>query len=221
MLNQADQARVANAIARAESATSGEIFCILATHVQRYPTTAVVVAMGLGLVLPFIAALAGYPPWLLASDDWATGPTPAYRIAETLLIAQLATAAVLGALIWLTRLDRALTPRSETRARLHAVATEQFRARGLADTQARTGVLIFASAPDRYAEVIADAGIHAHVGTAHWQATVAALVAAARAGDLAGGFERAVALAGEVLARHFPIQPGDVNELPDRLVQLD
>ena len=43
-------------------------------------------------------------------------------------------------------------------ARAHAEAMRQFFAQGLHKTEDRTGVLIFASAAERYAEIIADAG---------------------------------------------------------------
>ena len=219
-LTAPDRARVAAAIAAAEATTSGEIVCLLFAQRLRYPATAIAIAALVGLGLPFVAALAGYPAWALAAPDWDTGPAPVYKAVEAFLIAQLLTMLVAGALAWVLGLDRALTPAAFTHARLHRTAAEQFAARGLARTAGHTGVLIFASARDRYACVIADSAIHAHVGDAHWKATVAALTAGARAGDLAGGFARAVALAGAVLAQHFPRADDDVNELPDELAEI-
>jgi len=45
----------------------------------------------------------------------------------------------------------------------HAEAMHQFLAQGIHLTERRTGVLIFASVAERYAEIVADNGINAKV----------------------------------------------------------
>ncbi len=220
MLSGAEQARVEAAITQAEASTSGEIYCVVATHRLRFPETAIFFAAVLGLALPFLAALAGYPAWATGGDAWTTGPAPVFKAVEAILIAQLGTMLLLGALIWAIGLDRLLTPGLVIHRRLHAMAATQFLAHGLTETRERTGVLIFASPLDRYAEVIADEGIYAKVSPVHWRTTVDALTAAALGGDLVGGFERAIALAGAVLAEHFPIRDDDTNEIPNRIVEI-
>ena len=44
------------------------------------------------------------------------------------------------------------------------------------------------------------------------------MVARFRAGDLTGGVEAGIHEIGERLADRFPIEPGDINELPDTIV---
>ena len=56
-----------------------------------------------------------------------------------------------------------IVPRRTQHERAHAEAMRQFFAHGLHQTENRTGVLIFASLAERYAEIVADAGIHAKV----------------------------------------------------------
>ena len=61
------------------------------------------------------------------------------------------------------------------------------------------------------------------VGFRWWaadQARMLGLVGHAAAGRLVEGFEGAIAASGELLAREFPRQAGDVNELADRLVEI-
>jgi putative membrane protein len=96
----------------------------------------------------------------------------------------------------------------------------QFLAQGLHLTEQRTGVLIFASVAERYAEIIADRGISAKVGNEVWQQAVAALVDAIKAGRPGDGFVAAVERCGAVLAQHFP--PGAIrrDELPNKLVVM-
>jgi putative membrane protein len=96
----------------------------------------------------------------------------------------------------------------------------QFHAQGIAKTENRTGVLIFASAAERYVEVVADAGINDKVSTAVWDDAVRALVSAIKAGQPGDGFVAAIEQCGAVLAAHFP--PGTLkrDELPDKLLEI-
>jgi putative membrane protein len=96
----------------------------------------------------------------------------------------------------------------------------QFLAQGLDKTQHRTGVLIFASTAERYAEIVADVGINEKVAPQVWDEAINALTAAIKAGRPADGFVAAVERCGAVLATHFP--PGALNrdELPDKLLQI-
>ena len=96
----------------------------------------------------------------------------------------------------------------------------QFHAQGIAKTQNRTGVLIFASAAERYVEVVADAGINDKVSSDVWDGAVQALVSAVKDGQPAAGFVAAIERCGAVLAEHFP--PGTLkrDELPDKLLEI-
>ena len=114
-----------------------------------------------------------------------------------------------------------LVPRQTRRARCHQEALKQFVAHGLEHTERRTGVLIFLSVAERYAEVMADAGIDQKVTQDVWAGCVRSLTAEASGGRIAQGFATAIALCTEVLARHFP--PGAINrnELPNAIIELD
>lgn len=219
MLSEGDQRRVEAAITSAEAHTTGEIFCIVATRKEGHPDTVLAAAAFAALAVPFAAILLGFQPWAIG-NDWIDGPVSPYRVIAALIACQLAVFAATAALVSLTSLHRTLKPARIRHAHLHQLAQDQFLARGLHETKARTGVLLLASPVERYAEVIADEGIYAKVSPDHWRTTIAALTRTARAGDLAGGFERAIGLAGAVLAEHFPAAAHDTNELPNRIVEI-
>ncbi|HWK35067.1 TPM domain-containing protein, partial [Sphingomonas sp.] len=87
-------------------------------------------------------------------------------------------------------------------------------------TVAATGVLLYLSLDEHRAELIADESIHTKVSQDVWGAAMAALVAAVKDGRPGDGMADAVAQIGIVLAEHFPRGADDVNELPDRLIEL-
>jgi putative membrane protein len=73
---------------------------------------------------------------------------------------------------------------------------------------------------ERYAEIIADAGINAKVTPQVWDQAIAALTTGLKEGRPGDGFVAAIEQCGAVLAEHFP--PGALNrdELPDKLVEI-
>ena len=216
LFNDADRARIGAAIAAAESRTAGEIVVIAASELHRYPATCLSAAALLALAVP-IAAL-----WLPAGTfgGWSDDGRAATQALELLIVAQALVFAGTLAVLWFAGLGRALTPGGLRRDRVHRAALTQFKARGMAATTGRTGVLIYIDEPEHIAEVVADTGIYALVPPDHWGKTIAALIGGIKAGAPADGVIAAVALAGDVLAKHFPPLPGDVNELPDGLIEI-
>ena len=99
-------------------------------------------------------------------------------------------------------------------------AVELFKVGAEARTTGRTGILIYLSMRERMAEIVADEAIHAKVPEERWGAAMAALVAEVRQGRVAEGMAAAVAQVGAILGEGLPRLDGDVNELPDRLIEL-
>jgi len=200
--DQGDMDRIAEAIRRTETTTSGEIFCVLARAsggYRAYP-----------LMLAFLVALLVPLPLIYFT----------FTSAVAIYSSQLGTALVLALLFNHRSLRFGIVPRNVKHDRAHAEAQKQFAAHGLHQTQNRTGVLIFASLAERYVEVVADAGISEKVEDDVWQGAVDVLIAAIKRDELGNGFIEAIGICGKVLAEHFP--PGAVNkdELPNRLVLL-
>ena len=117
---------------------------------------------------------------------------------------QLAVFAVLVAVLMPLPVRLALVPRSIKHDRAHRRAVEQFLAQNLHTTVGRTGVLIFVSVGERFAEILADAAIHERVPQSVWRTIVDDLTEPSAGARPAEGFVRAIAAVGEQLARHFP-----------------
>lgn len=88
---------------------------------------------------------------------------------------------------------------------------------GMHRTRLRSGVLLYVAPKRRRFAVIGDAGIHERVTNTFWTDLSKKLEAELHAGDLTAGLEHAIATIGERLAEHFPPDPHDKNELPDRV----
>ena len=86
------------------------------------------------------------------------------------------------------------------------------------DTEANNGVLIYLLLAEHAIEIVADRGVARHVPDAHWQGIVAGMREAFRAGRYEEGLNAAIDAVDAMLARHFPLAPGQANpnELPDR-----
>ena len=88
------------------------------------------------------------------------------------------------------------------------------------DTAQNNGVLIYLLLAERRIELVADRGINAHVDTAAWQAMVAHMSDAFKAGRFEDGLTQALEEVSAVLVQHFAMQSGavDQNELPNTVV---
>jgi putative membrane protein len=200
ILTREEHGRVAAAIRSAEERTSGEIICVLTRGSDSYfypAAFALAVAM---LVASLVAAL-------IVDGLWVT--VPLWQFAAVQIVALASALAVL----W-------LWPAAVRFRRAHRNARTQFLARNIHVTENRTGVLIFLSLAEHYAEIVADQGINAHVSQDKWDAIVADLVVHAAKGQIAAGFEGAIAAAGALLANAFPPDDGNANELDDHLVEI-
>lgn len=207
-VGEREHARIAEAIRAAEEGTSGEIYCVVARRSDGYFFSAALVVTVSILAISLAVAYA-IEAW------WLTMRLPVFVIAQLL-----AFAAALALIYALPGLRIRLAPRRWQYIRAHDNAVKQFLARNVHLTAERTGVLIFVSLAERYAEIVADAGIAGKVPQDMWDSIVAGLIDDARHDRLGDGFVAAVGSVGALLAEHFPARPGDVNELDDHLVEI-
>lgn len=203
LFTDAEKLRISEAIATAEKKTSGEIVAVVTAMSESY------------FYVPFMwaAIIALLVPWPLIYLTW----WPMHVV----YFVQLATFLILVLLLMPRGIRVGLVPRSIKIAHAHRRAVEQFLSQSLHTTAGRTGVLIFVSVAERYAEVLADNSINAKVEQGTWQAIVDHLTQDIADGRAADGFVHAIEAAGALLAQHFPPGSTDPNELPDHLIVLD
>jgi putative membrane protein len=198
-----DEAAIGAAITRAEAKTSGEIVVVVAAASDGYRSFGVLWAALLALAVPMP---------LIFATKWPV---------EYIYLLQLTVFFLFLVLFQIEPLRFELVPKSVCRARAHQRAVEQFLAQNLHTTKGRTGILIYASFAERFAEVIADEGIYRRVPSSTWEDVVGELTNHLARGSATEGFLRAIERCGKILAKHFPPGTADANELPNHLIVLD
>jgi putative membrane protein len=220
-LSPEDHDLVSAAVTAAEARTDGEIVAIVAGRSDAYHDVALHWALlVMLLVLALLAVWPALPLWIEAQvgDPWSPpGPGTLFTIALVLLV--LAFLIVRLLLAW-RPLRLALTPRTTRERRVRRQALALFRAAAEKRTRAATGVLLYLSLDEHRAEIIGDEAIHSKVAPELWGEAMADLIEEVKAGRPGAGMAKAVERIGAVLAEHFPRSGGDVNELPDRLIEL-
>jgi putative membrane protein len=202
-ISDEDRQRIAEAIETAERSTSGEIVTVLTAESASY------------LHVPFLWAslIALIVPWPFIYFTWWP--------VQWIYLLQLGVFLAVLMLTLPRRIRYALVPLSVKRDRAHRRAVEQFLVQNLHSTAGRTGVLIYVSVAERFAEIIADTGIDKAVPKGTWQSIVDKLTSRLTEGRSGDGFVEAVDRVGALLAEHVPPGSRDPNELPNHLIIID
>ena len=100
-----------------------------------------------------------------------------------------------------------------------AAAQAQFERLGMTRTRHRNAVLIFVAPMSRKFAIHGDQGVHQKCGDAFWRSVAAEISGHFGRSEFTAGIIHGIRQAGDLLAAHFPPQPGDTNELPDQIVE--
>lgn len=220
-MNETDHAKVSAAIAAAERGTDGEVIAIITARSDSYHDVGLHYAVAvLFLVLAFFTAWPGQlEDWWTRLFGWTAPPDLQQLLLILLGFALLKFLAVLFVMRWMP-LRLALTPAATKTRRVRRRAVMLFKAAAERRTVGRTGVMIYLSMGEHRAEIIGDDAITAVTTPESWGDEMLALLTEVKAGRTADGIVAAVALIGAVLHEHFPKDGDDVNEIPDKLIEL-
>ncbi|WP_419907043.1 TPM domain-containing protein [Hoeflea sp.] len=208
MLSETEHESIASAIKAAEARTSGEIHCVVCGRSDPYFMAAAFVLSCVALMLGTALAWIFHLLWIdIGTATFVTALFCAWLLSMLL--------------IWqVPSLRLRFVAKAVRYRRAHAQAVQQFLAHNIHATEGRTGVLIFVSLDEHYAEIIADHGIAEKIEQQEWNSIVGIITKGAAANKLAGALAEAVTEAGALLAAHYPPVPGDRNEIPDRVVEI-
>lgn len=221
-LSEADHDKVSAAIAAAEANSNGEIVAVATPLSDSYHDVALHWAL-----VPLFAVLAWAAIWPTAlawwfdflTGGWGAEPTLSQLLTLLMFFAVLKFTVALLILKWMP-LRLALTPGATKARRVRRRAVTVFRAAAERRTVGRTGILIYLSMSERRAEIVADEAILKVTDAHTWGEAMADLLGHVREGRPGDGIVAAIERVGAVLAEHFPRSAGDVNEIPDKLIEL-
>ncbi|MGE4373978.1 MAG: TPM domain-containing protein [Xanthobacter sp.] len=195
--------RIAEAIAAAENTTAAEIRVVVSrAPIVQHPFYPLMWAGLAALVLPWGVLLF----WSLS--------------ALAILEVQAIIFMVLAGVLLLPRFSDKVVPRLALKAAVRSTAIEKFLSFGMVETAGRTGVLIFVAAHEHMVEVVADEGVHNRLGATAWAEICSLIAREARHGHLADGLVVGVKRGGDMLSQVLPRQPGDMNEIENRVIVL-
>ena len=150
---------------------------------------------------------------------WQPDPTLSELLTLLMVFAALKFTVALLILKWMP-LRLALTPAATKHRRVRRRAVAIFKAAAERRTAQRTGVLIYLSMAERRAEIVADEAMLKVTDEHTWGEAMTALIAEVREARPGAGICAAIERVGVVLEEHFPRVAGDINEIPDKLIEL-
>jgi len=208
-LSPVARARVTEAVGEAEKSTSGEIVVVAArmssdhVHVPIHIATGVALAMP--LITPFFEIFSDFEEYsMFAQFFW-----------------QLIVFIIVALIFSIPQIRYIVTPKRIMRRNAHNLAAAQFLRFNLADTKARTGVLIFVSFFERYVEIIGDRSISEKLKHSDWQKIVDQMLPLMRDRKTPEALVLGVEQCGALLAEHFPRHDKSSNELPNTFIVLN
>jgi uncharacterized membrane protein len=80
-------------------------------------------------------------------------------------------------------------------------------------------VLVYLAPKTQQFAIVGDVGVHEKCGDSFWQELTTRMRTRLKEGQFTEAVVEVVGKIGDLLARHFPRNPDDRNELPDRIAR--
>ncbi|MEM7250327.1 MAG: TPM domain-containing protein [Pseudomonadota bacterium] len=217
LYSEKDQKRITTIIAEAEKQTSGEIVPVVATRSGRYDRSEDCVGVILACIaMAGVVIALGYSN-ALGGAGW--GQSGATYLWAAVAVAALLIAFSLGAIV-ASRFPSIALPfisSAEMTAEVERAAREQFQRLRIRSTGGATGVLIYISLLERQVHVLGDDAISEKLSQADWDAVRDTIVQGMRSKAPVAALEAGIHASGNLLRRHFPAEPNNMNELRNEL----
>lgn len=214
-----DRKAISAAVAEVEKKTAAEIVPVVATTSDRYERAEDLV--GFAVAATAVAAVWTMFQRVQPGADWDSGPDLAVHVVYILAI--FAAGWAIGILLakMVPGLKRLAISKQTSLARVLIAAHHAFDSLHVKGTKGATGVVVYVSLFEHRVVVWADRSVSEKIPETEWKDACELLTSSLRSGKPRDGFVAAIRKLGDVLAKHFPIQPKDVDELSNELRVLD
>jgi len=200
-ITQTDRDKVSQAVLEAEKHTTGEIVPMIVAQSDDYSGARWRLAVAGALFSGFLAYffLGNHDPvWMLYAQ--IPGLYIGYALGNV--------GAILRPFMLNDKIDEEVNQR----------ALQAFYQHNLHHTKDHTAILIMVSLLEHRVEILADAGINAKVPKDTWQGIVNDMIASIKTNDLSEGICIAVRECGAILAKDFPGQHDNSDEVSNKLI---
>lgn len=193
LFTESDRQRIAEAVDKAESRTSGEIVPVVVARSGSYPS-----ALWKAALIGIIPGLLIHEWLVLGADDWGMTAWSAQLMPLTMIAGALLFAV---AAHFVPAVQRALIPESRLIESVHARAQRAFLENEVFQTRERTGILLLVSLFEHRVEVLGDTGINDNVDAADWADVVTDIVSGIKSGAPTDGLVSAIDRCGRLLEK--------------------
>ena len=199
---QAENESISSAIREVETKTDGEVAVMVVDQSDAYPEGQILAGGVIGVLLALIVTE------LIWGDSlWAFALTA------------LVLSAFCGWVVnYMPAVKRFFTPNARLEIQVQDRALTSFYEKGLYKTRNETGVLFFISLFEHKVWVLADKGIYEKIRQETLQEYARDIALGIKTGKAAEILCREIQNVGEILAKHFPVKPDDINELSDKVI---
>ncbi len=105
----------------------------------------------------------------------------------------------------------------ERKKSIREIAIREFHRLGMANTRERSGILFLLLLKDREFYILPDVGISEKIPQSVWDEIARLTEQYFRQKNFFDGVIQVIKKCGEILAEHFPVKPGDIDELSNRV----
>ncbi len=200
--NKEERERITKTIREVESRTIGEVVVMVADSSDQYQETEVMGGILLGGLLSLIITI-----YFFHSSIWSYIPLNFLFFFPSKYLFR--------------KVPVLKAPFIGIRRKEHAVmqkAVRTFYEKSLYKTRKNTGVLFFLSLLERKVWVLADKGIYAKIGQDTLNKFAGSVSKGIKERHACNALCEAIEMSGELLAKHFPITPDDIDELSDEVM---
>ena len=207
-------------ISEVEKKTSAEVVPVVASTSGRYDRAEDLFAFLLSLLV--LGCTWGWFQGLAPSVEVWSG-NQAFRLNLPIVLTILAVTFFVGIALAsrFPVLRLPLIAKREMQEEVERRARETFQRLKIRKTSNATGILIYVSLYEHMVHVVGDDTINDKLSQDDWNAICKTIISGFKSGNPEEGMRNGILLCGELLAQHFPVEPGDRNELFDTLHLID
>lgn len=208
------------AIREVEKKTSAEVVPVVASTSGRYDRAEDLFSFLLSLLV--LGCTWGWIQSMAPSTELWSG-NPAFRLNLPIVLTILAATFFIGIALAsrFPLLPLPLIAKREMQEEVERRARETFQRLKIRKTSNATGILIYVSLYERMVHVVGDDTINAKLSERDWKELCDTIISGFKSGKPEEGMRNGILRCGELLSQHFPIKPGDKNELFDTLHLID